>query len=86
MPKDQMIHGMPWPNDSLKMSVEHDGELNLLLMSERRSDQENLLSTLKQCGFSPEDVTCITQVDHTKRTTTAIYFEQKKTPEKSGVQ
>jgi hypothetical protein len=45
---------------------------------------ENLQNILRQCGFSPEDATFITQDAHTKPTIIATFYVQRKIPVKSG--
>ena len=84
MLKDQTIHGMPLPNGWLKMSVEVGGGLND--PSYLNQIVTNLHNTLKNLSSSQGVDIYITRVDLTKPTITVICYEQKKTPEKNGVQ
>jgi hypothetical protein len=82
MHRDQTTHGMRSLTGSLRMSVEPGGEPFLRLC--QNQIVENLQNTLKLCGFSPVDVTFITQDGHTKPIIIATFCVQKKTPEKNG--
>lgn len=84
MLKDRPTLGINLRTDSLKMSVELGGALNT--PSCLKVIEENWPSILNKCGFSPEDVTCITLGGHTKPITIVTFYAQKKTPEKNGVQ
>jgi len=83
MPKGQQIPGKNSQNALWRMSVGLDREHSQF--SCQIVNEQHLLTTLKTCGFSPEDVTCIMQDDPTKLTITVTFSVLKKIPEKSGV-
>jgi hypothetical protein len=82
MHKDLMTHGMHLPNALLRTCVVV-GETPYLYSCLMLNEQ-NLLNILNVCGFSPEDVTSITQADPIKLTITVTSSVPRKILGKSG--
>lgn len=82
MPKVLTTHGTLSPNGSWMTCVVTEGVLNtdysLLQIA------SSLYSTLLNKSFSPEGAISITRDAQRNTTTTVIYYELKKTLEKSG--
>jgi hypothetical protein len=77
-----MTVGTPSQTDLSMMYVVHGAEPSN--PSWQRMSGKSLLTTLKKCDFSLEDVIFITPDGPTKPITTVICYVRKKTPEKSG--